>query len=188
MNTKFTFENLDEAHIEETLLLTDELVGEGLYTREILEESIKNDKHFFKLVFDEEKIVAYFYYIIMTAAEYKDLLTETKPSALLYSLDDDTPICVMQTIGITNSARTCNLSDSLVQSAIAHAEHAQCEYIMVYAWAYGEKIPAQSLLTRNGFAYKETVEKAWENVLTLKCDKCTTSTCSCNAKVFAREL
>lgn len=188
MNNKFKFENLSKEHIEETLRLTDKLVGKGLYTREILEQSIKNDKHFFKLVFEEEEIISYFYYIIMTATEYKDLLTETKPSEFLYSLEDDTKICVMQTIGIAKRDKSTKLSDILVQMAIETAEKTQCKYIMVYAWEYNGIIPAKSLLLRNGFTCKETIEKAWENVLTLKCDKCGTSTCSCSAKVFVREL
>lgn len=188
MDLKVKIEDLTENKIDETIALMDSMVGEGLYTRNLLEESIKNDKHFFKIICEEEKVVAYCYYIIMSAGEYKDLLTETKPSKFLYSLGDDVMICAMQSIGIINRDRGHNVSDILVESGLSIAKKLKCEFAIVYAWEYNGNVPAKSLLKRCGFRHEETIDRAWEKIETLKCDKCGGNTCCCSARVFVRKF
>ncbi len=165
-------------------LLCDRHVGKGLYSEEFFHDILLLENHFFYIVYDKDKVIGFFYYLVITPGNPIDI-----PGLDILAFrevpDKNGVLGICRSIGIEESYRGNKLSDVLLQyftSVLFESYHVQV--IFIPAWVKGSYIPARRLLEDNNYSFLCNLYKPWINNTQLQCPYCKKKRCICDAVIY----
>lgn len=127
--------------------------GENLYTKSIIEATIKQqNQQFFLLITPQKKAVAYIYFKLITLRE-AELLSKKSLSKLKQIVKkDDLIIGNLQSIGVLAEYRKCKLSEYLMKVYLEYLlKNTQADIAFGVFWKKNGEIPMEKNLKNLGF-------------------------------------
>ncbi|MGN0597370.1 MAG: GNAT family N-acetyltransferase [Ruminiclostridium sp.] len=171
---------LRECDIDRVNSFCGKYLGEGLYSREMLEEISKKENHFFYVIYDKEEIAAIFYCYADTAENAFSDVTEK----ITDFCGEKERVGVCRSIAVAPPYRKTGLSLKLLKyfSAFLHNE-CGVDKIFVLAWVKGREIPAENILTAAGFLSAGRISRPWYKNEKLYCPLCG-GRCKCDGELY----
>lgn len=182
---KYRAEKLKAELTDEVLYFCDSYLGKGLYDREMLEEIIICEHHYFYAIYDNEKMIGVFYFYADRAKKVKMQLTEK-----VGNISKDTDwVGVCRSIVLHEDYRHLGISGQLL-SHFSHflEEREGVSIIYILAWIYNEKIRAANHLEQCGYTYIEQIKEPWSGVEGLMCPMCGEKRCRCDGILYGKYL
>ena len=179
---------LEKEDIEETLQLMDQCVGENLYHKEELEQTIGSADRVFQLLKTAEGELAGYIYYYLTAADQiaaDARLTEQKIRQVCRQ-DALAPVGKIQSIGIKEAFRRQGLAVSLMEHALAQFTGMGVEEVFIICWNAGGKVPLEKALQKCRFVHLSSAKMIWYNKKDLFCPYCK-GRCKCDAEVYFKK-
>ena len=182
--TPLTLEYLDQA-----TQLCGKCVGENLYTKSIIEATIKQqNQQFFLLITPQKKAVAYIYFKLINLRE-AELLSKKSLSKLKQIVKkDDLIIANLQSIGVLAEYRKCKLSEYLMKVYLEYLlKNTQADIAFGVFWKKNGEIPMEKNLKKFGFCYLVNSKRVWYDKKELICPICN-GRCKCDGAIYYKIL
>ncbi len=182
--TPLTLEYLDQA-----TQLCGKCVGENLYTKSIIEATIKQqNQQFFLLITPQKKAVAYIYFKLINLRE-AELLSKKSLSKLKQIVKkDDLIIGNLQSIGVLAEYRKCKLSEYLMKVYLEYLlKNTQADIAFGVFWKKNGEIPMEKNLKKFGFCYLVNSKRVWYDKKELICPICN-GRCKCDGAIYYKIL
>ena len=182
--TPLTLEYLDQA-----TQLCGKCVGENLYTKSIIEATIKQqNQQFFLLITPQKKAVAYIYFKLINLRE-AELLSKKSLSKLKQIVKkDDLIIGNLQSIGVLAEYRKYKLSEYLMKVYLEYLlKNTQADIAFGVFWKKNGEIPMEKNLKKLGFCYLVNSKRVWYDKKELICPICN-GRCKCDGAIYYKIL
>ena len=202
---EFYLRPLKKEDIEETLQLMDQCVGENLYQKTELEQTIgRQDRAFLLLKTAEEELAGYIYYYLTSAdqiAEDARLAVQKirqvcglgAPVRESRSARESRPVRKpqfvgkLQSVGIKEAFRRQGLAVLLMEHALAQFAGKGVENVFIICWNAGGKVPLEKALQKCQFVHLSSAKQIWYDKKDLFCPYCK-GRCKCDAEVYFKRI
>ena len=168
--------------------LSDEFVGSGMYSEEVLRSILSRPNHFFCLLMDGNEPIGFFYCYVCTISEAASGLKLPKAAISEIAGINVENIGIFKSIGISPVYRSKGLAGDLIR----YFERTLFDLfpitaILVPTWKQGDTVPAKNPLDREGFRYLCDTDDVWHDVTTLRCPVCGQKRCVCKAAIYYKK-
>ncbi|NJP41727.1 hypothetical protein HCH52_11840 [Oscillospiraceae bacterium HV4-5-C5C] len=179
-------EPLSPANITVARALSDQFVGQGMYTADQLARLATDPEQEFVLLLLSGAYIGYFYAQQLPAAQldrwpgpdYREVADLCEPAET---------IVVYRSMGLRPEARGSGLSDRvLARYNKLYQEERRIRLTLGFAWKQGNHVPARRLLLRSGFRYVRDLTAPWAGISTLHCPCCGSTPCRCDAQLYIK--
>ena len=202
---EFYLRPLKKEDIEETLQLMDQCVGENLYQKTELEQTIgRQDRAFLLLKTAEKELAGYIYYYLTSAdqiAEDARLAVQKirqvcglgAPVRESRSARESRPVRKpqfvgkLQSVGIKEAFRRQGLAVLLMEHALAQFAGKGVENVFIICWNAGGKVPLEKALQKCQFVHLSSAKQIWYDKKDLFCPYCK-GRCKCDAEVYFKRI
>lgn len=168
--------------IDKVLQICDELLGEGLYSRERMEDICQKEHHYFYTISKDDQVVGIFY----CYAERFDSISFFQNMGLSM-ISSDMRIGVANSIALMPDIRNTGISERILKECSEFLfEKEAVEAILIPAWMKKGKIPAGNHLEKCSYQFLKAVEHPWAVYKDLKCPVCKKIPCMCNGAIYMR--
>ena len=208
---EFYLRPLKKEDIEETLQLMDQCVGENLYQKTELEQTIgRQDRAFLLLKTAEEELAGYIYYYLTSADQIAEdarlavqkirqvcglgaPVRESRSARESRSERESRPVRKpqfvgkLQSVGIKEAFRRQGLAVLLMEHALAQFAGKGVENVFIICWNAGGKVPLEKALQKCQFAHLSSAKQIWYDKKDLFCPYCK-GRCKCDAEVYFKRI
>ena len=202
---EFYLRPLKKEDIEETLQLMDQCVGENLYQKTELEQTIgRQDRAFLLLKTAEKELAGYIYYYLTSVdqiAEDARLAVQKirqvcglgAPVRESRSERESRPVRKpqfvgkLQSVGIKEAFRRQGLAVLLMEHALAQFAGKGVENVFIICWNAGGKVPLEKALQKCQFVHLSSAKQIWYDNKDLFCPYCK-GRCKCDAEVYFKRI
>lgn len=180
---------LSEEFLEQTVQLCGECVGQNLYTKDMLETAIQNEKHkFYLLVTPKKETVAYIYFILQDIRQAEQLAKHSFRQFCEEIHNESPVIGDLQSIGVHPQYRKRHLSEFLIKTALNWLwNESEAEVVFGVCWKIYGSVPMEKTLKKFGFLHLTDVKNIWYDRTDLYCPVCK-GRCRCDAAIYYRIL
>ena len=175
--------------LEQAVMLCAKCVGENLYTKAMIEASIKRqDECFYLLLTREKRAIAYIYFTLMNLDEAEQLAKQPLSIFKEITQKDTLKIGNLQSIGILPEYRKQQLSIYLVDVFLQWIiKNSGAEIAFSVCWKPNGEIPLKRTLIEHGFEYLADAKGVWYDREQLICPICE-GRCECDAAIYYKKL
>ena len=186
---EFYLRPLEKEDIEEALQLMDQCVGENLYQKEELEQTIgSSDRDFLLLKTAEGELAGYIYYYLTTADQIaEDARLAAQKTRQVCRLGVHAAVGKIQSVGIKEDFRRQGLAALLLEHALTQFAGMGVEEVFIICWNAGGKVPLEKALQKCQFVHLSSAKMIWYDRKDLFCPYCK-GRCKCDAEVYFRKL
>lgn len=198
---EFYLRPLKKEDIEETLQLMDQCVGENLYQKAELEQTIgRQDRALLLLKTAEEELAGYIYYYLTSAdqiAEDARLAVQKirqvcgqgalAPVRESRSVRKPQLVGKLQSVGIKEAFRRQGLAVLMMEYALAQFAGKGVENVFIICWNAGGKVPLEKALQKCQFVHLSSAKQIWYDKKDLFCPYCK-GRCKCDAEVYFKRI
>ena len=192
---EFYLQPLEKEDIEETLGLMDQCVGENLYQKEELEQTIgRGDKAFLLLKTAEGELAGYIYYYLTTADQIAEdarlgvqKIRQVCGQDALASVREPQFVGKLQSVGIKQAFRRQGLAVLLMEHALWQFAKMGMENVFIICWNAGGKVPLEKALQKCRFVHLSSAKMIWYDKKDLFCPYCK-GRCKCDAEVYFKRI
>lgn len=183
----FRLELLSPDKIDEALRLCNSCVGENLYLREEIADSIEKDNYYFYVLTDEmDNAIGYIYFYLTTIEEFSTSAKLATEQVEYICQGNNRVIGKIQSVGVRDEYRRLNLSVKLLSFALEKLHILHADIIFIVCWKIGSYIPLAKSLERLHFKYFTDAHKVWYDNEKLICPYCI-GRCHCDAAVYYKK-
>lgn len=196
---EFYLRPLKKEDIEETLQLMDQCVGENLYQKTELEQTIgRQDRAFFLLKTAEKELAGYIYYYLTSVdqiAEDARLAVQKirqvcglgAPARESRSVRKPQLVGKLQSVGLKEEFRRQGLAVLMMEHALAQFAGKGVENVFIICWNAGGKVPLEKALQKCQFVHLSSAKQIWYDKKDLFCPYCK-GRCKCDAEVYFKRI
>ena len=202
---EFYLRPLKKEDIEETLQLMDQCVGENLYQKTELEQTIgRQDRAFLLLKTAEEELAGYIYYYLTSADQIAEdarlavqkirqvcglgaPVRESRSARESRSVRKPQLVGKLQSVGLKEAFRRQGLAVLLMEHALAQFAGKGVENVFIICWNAGGKVPLEKALQKCQFAHLSSAKQIWYDKKDLFCPYCK-GRCKCDAEVYFKRI
>lgn len=210
---EFYLRPLEKEDVEETLQLMDRCVGENLYQKAELEQTIgRQDRAFLLLKTAEGELAGYIYYYLTTVDQIAEdarlgaqkirlvcgqsaLVSVRAPQLVreAQSVRESQPVRKsqsvgkLQSVGIKEAFRRQGLAVLLMEHALAQFAGKGIENVFIICWNAGGKVPLEKALQKCQFVHLSSAKRIWYDKKDLFCPYCK-GRCKCDAEVYYKRI
>ena len=186
---EFYLRPLEKEDIEETLQLMDRCVGENLYQKAELEQTIgRQDRAFLLLKTAEGELAGYIYYYLTTVDQIaEDARLGAQKIRLVCGQGESQSVGKFQSVGIKEAFRRQGLAVLLMEHALAQFAGKGIENVFIICWNAGGKVPLEKALQKFQFVHLSSAKRIWYDKKDLFCPYCK-GRCKCDAEVYFKRI
>ena len=178
-----------EKDIEQLKKLTDENFGVDFYSSEYLAEAIgSKNKKFIVYTDEDDKPVAYQFFLLMSYAQARELLKIREPVPTLAALNDDSMVGIYKSSCTDKRYRGRGIFSILARNTEEYFSAMGIKILMGNAIRHPSGfIPIKSSVEKIGFKAAITIPHPWSDIDSY-CPYCQNRFCQCDAVLYVKEL
>ena len=186
---EFYLQPLEKEDIEETLQLMDQCVGENLYHKEELEQTIgSKDRAFLLLKTAQGELAGYIYYYLTTADQIaQDARLGAQKTRQVCRQSAVALVGKIQSVGIKKAFRRQGLAALLMEHVLASFAGMGVEEVFIICWNAGGKVHLEKALQKCQFVHLSSAKMIWYDKTDLFCPYCK-GRCRCDAEVYFKKI
>lgn len=176
---------LDESHIPDAIKLLDRYLGDGIYSREELEEIAGKPHKHFDLFYKDGDLKALFYCQANVKKYFEETYWNVKEIQDLIKGPEDRVFGYLHSIVLKEELRGCGLAAKIQNhytDILFNEDHA--EFVFTLGWVKKDGIPSQNVLEHYGYKLYGVVKSPWYYEENLNCQECGQEHCICDGALY----
>lgn len=172
-----------EERADQALKICDAFLGDGLFSRERIDEICRREHHYFYLIKKAQE-VAGIYYGFADDFDSVDFLKDIH----VEGISGKSRVGIAQSIAFKKEIRKMGVAEKLHNYCMDFLlEEEKAEAIFIPAWKQGDKIPAKRLLEKCSCELIHIVKQPWASYEDLSCSVCHNKPCTCDGAIYMKK-
>lgn len=172
-----------EDRANQALKICDVFLGDGLYSKERIDEICRKEHHYFYLIMKEDE-VAGIYYHFADAFETIDFLADVS----VEGISATSRVGVSQSIALQKEIQRKGIGEKIHRACMNFLfEEENVEAVFIPAWKQGDRIPAKKLLENCACELICVLKQPWAMYEGLSCPVCNHKPCTCDGAIYMKK-
>jgi len=176
--------SLQKNHIQEIILLSNQVFGENFLTKSYLLQYINSTNHVGYVLVTNKNLIGYLLAETLNFKQFTDSILIEK-EWFKEHFKDYNNINLIQQIAINKQYQKQGFANQLIKETTNHLSITCC-----LAWKKGKVVALKNTLLKNDFNYLRTIDNYWSKDSLVKkynCVFCGQPPCNCSAEVYIKK-